>query len=149
MTVVHIDEKSIRGIAVRTNNTNEMEPDSARLGKLWQRFYEDVFPQAKEGAVVFAVYYDYESDATGDYSVLAGVAQDALASQENRTDITIQAGDYLIFTGQGELPQAVVQTWAKIWDYFSQIDVPHQRAYTTDFEHYKSADEIEIYIAIR
>ena len=43
----------------------------------------------------------------------------------------------------------VIDTWKKVWAYFSDINNKHRRAYTTDFEFYKNANEIEIYIAIK
>ena len=47
------------------------------------------------------------------------------------------------------MPQVVIETWSQIWDYFSNADTGYQRAFTTNFEIYKSPTEIEIYIAIK
>ena len=45
------------------------------------------------------------------------------------------------------MPKVVIDTWKDIWEYFSTSDA--ERKYSTDFELYKSEDEVEIYIAIK
>lgn len=47
------------------------------------------------------------------------------------------------------MPQTVISLWEKIWDFFSSADCAYSRAYTTDFEYYKSESEVEISIAIK
>jgi hypothetical protein len=54
-----------------------------------------------------------------------------------------------VFSAQGQVPQIVFETWGKVWSYFSSEDCTHTRAYVTDFEFYKSQDEIEIHIGIK
>lgn len=149
MTLAQVDEKTIIGISVRTKNSDEMQPQTAKIGNLWQRFYQEVAPTLQEGATVFGVYANYESDASGEFSVLAG-SDKVDASKINTLDhVAIQAGKYLVFKETGELPQVVINTWSKIWDYFSADSADYQRAYTTDFELYKNQNEIEIYIAVK
>ncbi|GGM88972.1 hypothetical protein GCM10009124_15650 [Shewanella xiamenensis] len=46
------------------------------------------------------------------------------------------------------MPHCVVDLWGQIWRYFSAPNCPHQRDYQTDFEVYRSADKVEIYIGI-
>ena len=36
MKIVDIEEKLIYGISIRTTNTNEMNPESTKIGALWQ-----------------------------------------------------------------------------------------------------------------
>ena len=62
--------------------------------------------------------------------------------------ITIPSGKYLVFTAMGPMPQALIETWAYIWDYFSK-DSGYIRTYSTDFERYESSERVEIYIAIK
>ncbi len=63
--------------------------------------------------------------------------------------VVIREGKYMVFKGSGEVPQVVIDTWGKIWAYFSDNTAEHQRAYTTDFELYKTQNEVEIYIAVK
>lgn len=148
MSVIHINEKTIFGLNARTNNQNEMNPKTGKIAPLVQRFDESVSVNYRAGARVYSVYYDYESDASGDYSVLIGA--DAVASSSLAlSEVKIQAGNYLVFSAQGQVPQIVFETWGKIWNYFSSEGCVHTRAYVTDFEFYKSQDEIEIHIGIK
>ncbi len=147
MHSVQLQEKIITGLSARTNNQNEQSPATGKIGPLVQQFDQDVVVNYREGARVYSVYYNYESDVTGDYSVLVGADRVASASVE-LDSVIIQAGKYLVFSGSGQVPQVVFETWEKVWNYFSAENCPHSRAYTTDFEFYKSQSDIEIHIAI-
>jgi predicted transcriptional regulator YdeE len=72
MKIEVIDEKQIYGLSVRTTNTNEMNPETAKIGKTWQKFDSEVSVDYQGGERVYGVYYDYESDANGKFTVLAG-----------------------------------------------------------------------------
>ncbi len=147
MKPVKVDSQTVYGISVRTRNANEMNPETAKIGDLWQRFYEQVTPEMKAGANIYGVYYNYESDAGGEFSVLAGAAP-LLDTLHDLEKVTLEAGDYLLFEGKGDMPQTVINTWTEIWGFFA-ANTDYKRAYTTDFELYKSEDEIAIYIAIQ
>jgi len=150
MKVVTIKEKQIYGISVRTTNANEMSPETAKIGKTWQKFDNEVPVDYQGGERVYGVYYEYESDANGEFSVLAGTEKANNALEK----VTIQSGQYLVFEGKAESPddgarfQAVINTWGEIWAYFGNDASEYKRAYTTDFEHYKNQTDIHIYISI-
>ncbi|HMK43661.1 MAG TPA: effector binding domain-containing protein [Dissulfurispiraceae bacterium] len=148
MKIVDIDEKRIIGLSTRTINAKEMNPSTGSIGPLWKEFDEKVEVDYKNGNRVYGVYYHYESDATGAYSVLAGTDQlDANSSAKLET-ITIQSGKYLVFAAKGDIPRIVFETWGKVWECFSKKDVKYERLYTTDFEHYVNQNEIEVHIAV-
>lgn len=149
MNVVTIDEKRIIGLVARTTNAKEMNPATGKIGALWKEFDEQVKVDYKNGNRVYAVYFDYESDVTGEYSVLAGTDQLDANSTTQLVTTVIQNGKYLVFTAQGDIPKIVFDTWAQVWEYFSKKDAKYERLYTTDFEYYKSQNEIEIYIAVK
>ena len=149
MKIVKLEEKQIRGLSIRTSNAKEMNPQTAKIGALHQQFDAEVLVDYKNGARVYGVYYNYESDHTGDFSVLAGADQIAGARAENLESITLPAVTYMVFEATGEVPQIVIETWAKIWEYFSSENSQYQRSYITDFEFYKSQHEIEIYIGVK
>ncbi len=148
MQLVTVNEKIISGLSIRTRNALEMNPETAQIGKLIQRFDQNIRVNFKEGARVYSVYFDYESDVSGEYTMLAG-ADRIESSKEVLQEVTIRAGTYLMFSGCGEVPQMVIDTWSTIWQYFSDPKAAHQRAYTTDFEFYPSQHAVEIYIAIK
>lgn len=146
MNIVSIDkDRILNGLVVRTKNANERDPSSSKIDHLWDKFFKEVAPSLVENAMVYGVYTNYESDASGEFDVMA--CTDKELSGLSR--VTLQRGDYLIFSGKGEMPQIVIDTWGEIWNYFSNKDVPYERAYLTDYELYKNKDEIEIYIGIK
>lgn len=149
MKLVEIDEKRIIGLSIRTTNAKEMNPSTGKIASLWKEFDANVVVDYKNGNRVYGVYFNYESDATGEYSVLAGTDQlDANSSTKLET-IVIQNGKYLVFTAKGNIPGIVFDTWGRVWEYFSKKDAEYQRLYTTDFEHYVNQNEIEVYIAVK
>ena len=149
MKLIKLDKKQIKGISVRTTNSNEFNSETSKIGALYQTFDKKVPVDYKNGARVYGVYYNYDSDHSGEYSVLAGTDKTTLLPTEPLEQVTLMSGDYLVFEAKGEVPQVVIETWSKVWDYFSSEETQHQRAYTTDFEYYKNQKEIELYIAIK
>ncbi len=151
MKVVEIEKKTIHGVSVRTTNKNEMNPQTAKIGLVWQEFSQKVSVDYQGGEKVYGVYYNYESDANGEFDVLAGVEN----KSEKLDSVTIKKGRYLVFHKEFEATddntriQAITETWGKIWKYFSDENLEYKRAYLTDFEFYKNQHEIEIYISIR
>ena len=142
----HQDAFQVAGITVRTTNREENAPDTARIGALWRRFFgEQTYastPHRTSDTRIFSVYSAYESDAHGAFDVTAGVAVSGGANS-----VAVEAGDYLVFTGQGEMPQMVIATWQRIWHYFeTHPDVA--RSYRSDFEAYEGPDKVAIHIGV-
>lgn len=148
MNVIHVNEKNIFGLVERTNNKSEMNPQTGKIASLVERFDASVSVNYRNGARVFTVYSEYETDASGDYSVLVGTDK-VESSRVELESVKIQEGNYLVFSAQGQIPNIVFDTWFEIWSYFENKNCPHIRGYTTDFEFYKSQNEIEIHIAIQ
>ena len=57
---------------------------------------------------------------------------------------------YLLFTASGQMPGALVETWQRIWKYFSGSPA-YKRAYTADFELHRAdrPNGVQIYIAVK
>ncbi len=150
MKVVHIAEKTIYGISTRTTNAQEMNPETAQIGNIWRKFDREIPVDYQNGERVYGVYYNYESDANGEFNVLAGY------EKENNTldKTTIHNGKYLVFEGKAKSAddnarvQAVIETWGKIWEYFKNENSEYKRSYQSDFEYYKSRSDIDICISI-
>lgn len=149
MKLIEVDTFKVTGLVARTTNENEMNPATAKIGALWEQFYKTASPKLSDISKVYGLYTNYESDSTGDFDVVA--CADTLTPEylEGAIEFQISSGNYLKFSNKGEMPQVAISLWGEIWDYFNSPDCQHERAYTTDFEFYKSSDEIEILIAIK
>ncbi|MFI5443860.1 GyrI-like domain-containing protein [Polaromonas sp. UC242_47] len=142
----------VTGLMVRTTNRAEQDPGTAKLGALWGRIFAEglagKIPGRLPDAGMYGVYSAYASDHSGAYDVTAGVAVAAPAASAPWHNVSIQAGDYLVFMAQGAMPQAVIDTWGGIWQFFQ--DHPEiARSYATDFEAYHGADKVAIHIGVQ
>ena len=151
MRVEEIEEKMIYGIATRTKNIDEMNPQTAKIGAIWQKFDNAIEINYKSGERVYGVYFDYESDANGEFNVLAGYE----TFNDKLESVRIEKGRYLVFSKTYEenndlaRVKAIIETWGEIWNYFADENSLYKRTYKTDFEYYKDQHEIEIFISIQ
>ena len=140
----------VSGLQVRTCNANEHDPATARIAPLWGQFSARQLPVSLPGqtehAKVVGVYSNYESDATGAFDVTAGLTVSAPA--EGMATVNIEAGTYLVFECPGDMPQAIIQGWGRVWQHF-QNKGGQERLYRTDFELYSGPQEAAIYIGIK
>ncbi len=144
---VQATQKKIFGLSVRTTNADEMNLQTAKIGTLHQQFDERVEVDYKEGSRVYGAYYYYESDASGPFSVFAGTDK-VKASTTALEELILPAGKYLVFKGNGDMPQAVIDTWIVIWQFFSKEQSLYQRTFNVDYEFYNSPNDVEIYIGV-
>jgi predicted transcriptional regulator YdeE len=134
MKVRHIEKLMVAGLGVRTNNNNEMNPETAKIGQLWDDYQDKnilgkTFNKANKSSM-YGVYSDYESDVNGDYTVTV-----AVEVTKPKNAIIIKDQRYLVFSKEGELPEIVIECWKDVWEYFEK-DSEYERAYTIDFENY-------------
>lgn len=145
-----INAFTVSGLSVRTTNAAEHNPETAKIGSMWGEFFGKGFTESIQGkradSAVYGVYSAYESDASGHFDVMAGVAVDEASADFQ--SVTIEAGDYLVFEAQGPLPDAVIATWGKVWTFFEE-NPQIQRRYATDFETYTGPESVAIHIGIR
>lgn len=139
MKEVKIEEFTVIGLSIRTNNALEGTA-SGKIPALWEQFY-GAKPGLSETA--YGVYFDYDSDHEGDFSVTAGIKAEVVG----KSGITIRSGSYLAFPAEGEMPAAIVNTWKAIWDYFTK-NKQYKRLYETDFEQYNGPTSAVIYIGV-
>lgn len=150
-------EIKVIGLEVRTSNARESDPKTARIPGLWHRFFAEQvaeqIPNRTDSNTLLAVYTKYESDHTGEYSLIVGGAVSSLEQiAEGMAGVTIPGAKYLVFPVHGPMPQAVIEVWNSIWHYFS-IPSPYRRAYTADLEVYEQSPQggnpaAKIYVAI-
>ncbi len=151
--LIILNEIKIVGTSVRTTNQAEADPSTTKIQGNWERFFANNIAEKipnKQSRGLLGIYTDYESDHHGAYTHLVAVAVHQVEeTPEGLVSLTVPAGRYFVFTAEGELPKAVVDTWSIIWDYFSE-DSDYKRSYTVDFEEYdlENPNKVDIYIAI-
>ncbi|OAB47304.1 GyrI-like domain-containing protein [Paenibacillus antarcticus] len=147
---------AMTGVSVRTTNAEELGTNG-QLSKLWDTYFQShLASQAgiNNPHLIYALYTDYESDASGAYTVVIGheLGEDALDHNDNHT--VIPESKYLVFTtNKGPVYEVVAQCWGEIWSYFK--DSEEVRTFTGDFELYDAGKfdptqaVVKIYIAIQ
>lgn len=139
----YIEGFTVMGLSIKTRNADEFNENTAKLPSLWQQFYSSTLAA---NANIFEVYSNYESDANGLYTVTVGVTDNNECAEFG--SVKIQAGNYLVFQGEGPMPSTVVETWKQIWSYFEEKG-EYQRSFISDFEAYSGSDKVAIYIGIK
>ncbi|MGJ7910101.1 GyrI-like domain-containing protein [Neobacillus sp. LXY-1] len=125
--------------SVRTNNFKD-ERIMEKITGMWK---ESTKVLKNKDAVVYGLYYDYESNYKGDYSL-------SVATEGTGDEASIEIpsdNKYEMFIVDPTDEQGVYKTWKKIWE--SEEKGTLNRAYTYDFEKYYPNGTIEIYIAIK
>lgn len=145
MEKVTIESFTVNGISVRTDNASEMNPGTAQIENLWQRFYAELAVKGITPSTSFGVYSNYESDQYGQYDI-AAAQTDALGLADEK-EFTIPSGTYLKFSKSGTFPEVCIELWQEIWRYFETSDAP-KRNFNCDYEAYVSPTECEVYIGI-
>ena len=156
------ESQTCTGISVRTTNSAEISHETAKLGKLWQKFYQTHMSNIPEGEDIYGIYHNYESDdLVGAFDVVAGwkvdseqQQSDSGANTKNSTlvSVDIPAGKYMVFAEHGNMPNTVMNAWEKAWTYFNDPSCEHTRTYHVDFERYVEGKleygQVELYIGI-
>lgn len=152
MNTVKKEALTIVGIETRTSNTAGKA--EIQIPKLWHEFTHNNSLKAlpnKMDETIYALYTDYESDHTGDYTVILGFAVSHLdLVPEDLSVKIIPEANYKKFIAKGDLTaDAVINTWKEVWR--KELN----RSYTTDFEVYDEKamnpknGEASIYIAVQ
>jgi|SRR5690625_1291875 len=123
---------------IRTNNFTD-EHVMRKLTDMWK----SVQPTLSTYDYVYGLYYEYESDYKGDYTLAIAVK----SKEENESSISIIPDTkYEVFEVNTDDEQGIFNTWNDIWK--KEEEGLLKRAYTFDFEKYYSDGKIEIYIAV-
>ena len=148
MEIVDLPERRFAGISLRTSNDTVPETPNDSITGLWMRFGSEVSPKIQKD-ICYGVYTEYESDQNGVYRVSATVELDeGELVPEGLDTLTTPAGQYMIFRGEGPMPQIVAETWGKVWDYFADAGAPYHRTFVGDLEAYPSDKEVVLYIGV-
>lgn len=153
-------EIKLVGLTARTNNENEMNPQTSKIGELMGRYWsQNIAAQIsnrKNPGVTLSVYTEYDSNEHGDYTYFVGEEVSVFENiPTGLQKLTIPAAKYQKFTTpRGKMPEVVINAWQQIWK-MSANDFGGERAYFADFEIYdqRAADpanaSLDIYIGIK
>ena len=117
------------GMACRASNER---PETVQA--FWQRLLAEGgwerIPNKADHRII-SLYTDFETDHTGDYTLLIGArVTDVETVPEDMVAIQVPPARYAVFKSVGPMPDALLATWQRVWD--SGL----VRAYTTDFDVY-------------
>ncbi len=160
--LVDNQEMVLLGLTLRTNNKNEFNPETNKIGNFVAQYFKNniaaKIPNRKNPGVTFSMFTDYESDEHGDYTYFIGeeVTEPKLDSLPNNlVQIIVPAGKYQKFTTEpGVMPMVVINAWQEIWQ-MGEAELGGKRAYLADFEVYdhRAADPqstiLDLYIGIK
>jgi predicted transcriptional regulator YdeE len=151
-TTVRLPARTVVGIERRTCNADGRSLED--IPACWKDFLAinaaARIPHRVTPPVTYAVYADYTSDWTGEYSYLLGCGVTKAGRPiKGLTVRHIPAQTCAFFPARGPMPDAVVSVWGGIWG----TDLP--RTYCCDFELYdsrftdKKNPQVDIYVGIR
>ena len=149
---VQVPAFSVAGVAVRTCNRDEAQPERARIGALWDQFFTESWARQLPGpgadGRLYGVYSAYESDQHGAFDVTAGVSAAVQADPPvGAARIEVLPGSYLVFHCEGPMPQIVLDAWAAAWRYFEEHPEVRRR-FDTDFECYEGPECVALHIGV-
>lgn len=144
---------TLAGVSIRTTNAVEMGPDGG-LSRLWETYFQSNIVGQTGTAnpeFIYALYTDYESDASGAYTVVIGheVAGESHLEESRLVYAAVPESKYMVFTTKkGPVFEVVSQAWMEIWAYFkASTEVRTFELY--DSRNFDPANtQVEIYIAI-
>ena len=152
---VEVPAMRVVGISIRTSNQAEAEaePGQGPIVRLWQSFAElDLsaqIPNRHVSGEVVAVYHEYESDHTGEYTVTIGLRVTSLHQvPDGLVGIEVPFQKYARFPAEGPPDTVIADTWETIRN--ADLD----RAFTYDLEIYQpqgTAESVraEILVALK
>lgn len=138
--IIEIEGFWVVGLSVRTNNHNEMNPSTAKIGLL----VADYFGQNVAAGIANRVnpgvtidgFTEYDSDEFGDYTYFIGEAVSKVEEREGLRGFEVLKGKYVKFTTpEGQMPEVVFHAWQKIWKMKSD-ELGGKRTYRIDYEVY-------------
>ncbi|MBT2486419.1 MULTISPECIES: GyrI-like domain-containing protein [unclassified Microbacterium] len=98
------------------------------------------------GTEFFGVYFDYESDESGAYSLLVGVGADSDEdAPDGASSVGLDQGRRVAFPAAGPMPAGIVEAWGRVWSASTSGEL--SRAFTTDIEVHRPDGSAEILIA--
>lgn len=137
-----MDQFRLGGISVRMNND---EASLKQIPQLWERFFKEgvlqQLPGGSQDPPIYEAYYDYGSDASGNYTLMLGTrVDDSGPLPEGMSEKIIPMAIYAVFDVDG--PDKIKDAWQEIW---KNKDL--KRTFTGDFEIIQG-NSVKIYVAV-
>lgn len=138
-TEKQLAEIKLIGLAIRTNNENEMSPEKAKISSLaekyWSQDYANKIPNRVNPGKTYAIYTEYDGDERGDYTYFLG---EEVSEIENipgdLISLTVPPSKYVNFTTEpGVIPEVIINAWRQIW-LMSDKDLGGKRSFQADLE---------------
>ena len=142
-------------IGIETRTTNQNGQAMQDIGGLWHQFYSENIISKIPNAVnsnVHAIYTDYESDYTGEYTTLLGLEVSSLDEiPSGLVGREFPKQNSKKFLAKGAMPQAVAEAWQKIWEQDKVLNRLYQYDYEIYTEKSQQGDlsEVEIFISVK
>ena len=132
---------TLAGIAQRASSGRRDQ-----IGAFWRRFFAEKITQAlpqRNNDAIYSLYTEYDSDHTGEYTLLLGYEIPADAEVgEGLTKTTIPASSYAVIDARGPQPDTLIDAWQAVWS--SSL----ARNYSCDFDIHWGPEAVEIYVSI-
>lgn len=159
-TEIVFAEIRLMGIQVKTHYQNELNPLTSKIAQTVQRYWQEGIANQLVGRInpgrTFAVYTDYSTDHTGEYTYFLG---EEVVGDRNVPDglftLMLSAGKYTRFTTQpAPLPHVIIDGWYNIWQMTAE-EMGGERKFGADFEIYDEraqnplAAVVDIYIGLK
>ncbi len=123
---------------IRTNNFND-ERVIQKITDMWKGALTEL---SNHEGNTYGLYYEYESDYKGDYTL--GVA---IEGKDESSIVIPHDTQHEVFKVNTDEEQGIFNTWNEIWK--KEEEGKLKRAYTYDFEKYYPDGNIDIYIAVK
>ncbi|MDF3047018.1 MAG: putative transcription activator [Candidatus Midichloriaceae bacterium] len=158
-TFTELPEIKLVGITCRTSNASEMNPLTAKIGQMIQKYQDEgiasKIPNLKNPVATYCVYTEYENDFNGEYTYFIGAEVSSFDEvPSDLCKLTIKNQRYAKFTnGPAPMPGVCIDMWQSIWAMNSE-ELGGKRKYSADFEVYdeRAYDlnnaTLDIYIAL-
>jgi len=146
MKKVRVESFTVEGMSTVTTNRQEMDPETGKIGKLWDRFFALCENRKCIPETGYGLYHRYETDCNGPFTVTAATIPGHIKGLGETVEVP--AGTYLKFERSGPMPQTCIALWQDIWGYFSSDTAP-SRTYLVDFEEYRGEESVAIHIGVK
>ncbi len=135
-----VEKEAFKLTGYKRRVTTKNKENFKVIPEFWETLHKEgkvdqLFNQSQDGDVIGAAV-NFDSEENFDY--LIAVRAEGLKNMDDEViTVTIPAGKWAIFSGVGEMPAAIQETWKQIY---------HEWLPTTNYEHAGTA-ELEVYPA--
>jgi predicted transcriptional regulator YdeE len=143
---------SVIGLAINTNNKDEMSGSAGRLRHLWNNFLAETdhqLPGNPDRSTIYCVYTDYRGNENDEYKAVLGRSIDEELPEvpHSLSRVNIEGGEYLAFHALDRNPESVREAWSRVHQYFRD-HTDRKRTFATDFDRY-GPNGVDVYVGVQ